>query len=64
VDSINVAQNREDLAVVNTIMNLLYPYNSSICGLAEDPVNSLILFCLTDEWCVRLKHIYEHMPRP
>ena len=27
VDSINVAQNRDDMAVVNTVMNLLYPYN-------------------------------------
>jgi hypothetical protein len=27
VDCINVAQNRDDLAVVNAIMRLLYPYN-------------------------------------
>jgi hypothetical protein len=42
VDSINVAQNRDDMAVVNTFC---IHTMSRICGLAEDLVNSLILLC-------------------
>jgi len=63
VDSVNVAQNTDDLAVVKTVMKPLYPYNEQNLWASWRPSKFSHFVMLTDEWCVRQKHINEHMPR-
>lgn len=62
VDCINVTQNRDDLADVNTAMSLLYPYNEQNFWTSWRPSKFSHFVMLTDEWCVRQKHSNEHMP--